>query len=67
MASGTYSLRYAGETFVLAAADHARLKRIFDTGLAVSSVLFSFTPVGGDGEVVIAVGSGAELVLKSLG
>jgi hypothetical protein len=64
MPNPTYTLRYDGQDFVLSDLDHGRLRRVYDTGLAVSSVLFRFTPLGGDDEVEIAIGSGAQFVVK---
>jgi len=63
MPATTYALDYDGRTFMLSEADYARLHRVYDTGLAVSSTLFRFVPVGSEVEVEIAIGSGAQFVL----
>ncbi|MCU1477305.1 MAG: hypothetical protein JWQ64_1998 [Subtercola sp.] len=63
MAATTYALDYDGRTFMLSEADYARLHKIYDTGLAVSSILFRFVPVGSEVDVEIAVGSGAQFVV----
>ncbi len=63
MAAITYVLGYDGRTFLLSESDYARLHKVYDSGLAVSSILFRFVPVGGDVEVEIAIGSGAQFVL----
>lgn len=63
MTDSTYSLTYDGERFELSHDDYKRLDKIYRSGLSVSGVLFRFTPVGGDGEVAISVGSGARFIL----
>ncbi|GAA1873539.1 hypothetical protein GCM10009715_20420 [Paeniglutamicibacter psychrophenolicus] len=64
MESHTYTLQYAGQDFTLTEADHKKLSKIYSSGLSISSVLYRFIPVGEDGEVAIAVGAGAQLVLR---
>jgi hypothetical protein len=66
MADTTYSLQYDGQTFVLLQADYDRLKKVYSTGMAVSSVLFSFIAVGEEDEVTIAIGSGAQFVVRTI-
>jgi hypothetical protein len=64
MPTTTYTLRYDGQAFVLSDGDYEKLRKVYRTGLAVSSsVLFDFTPVGSDDQVTIAIGSGAQFVL----
>jgi hypothetical protein len=63
MPTTTYTLRYDGQAFVLSDGDYEKLRKAYRTGLAVSSVLFDFTPVGSDDQVTIAIGSGAQFVL----
>lgn len=57
------SLAYDGQVFPLVDADVKRLKKIFSSGLSISSVLFTFRPVGAHADVTIAVGGGAPLTL----
>jgi len=63
MTDEPYDLRYDGEHFLLSTEDHRRLSKIYASGLSISSVLFTFTPVGSAREVTLAVGGGARLIL----
>ncbi|GAA1361929.1 hypothetical protein GCM10009596_20800 [Arthrobacter rhombi] len=63
MTGEPYDLRYDGEHFLLSTEDHRRLAKIYASGLSISSVLFTFTPVGSAREVTLAVGGGARLIL----
>jgi hypothetical protein len=40
MLTTTYTLRYDGQAFVLSDGDYEKLRKVYRTGLAVSSVLF---------------------------
>ncbi|MGO4300205.1 hypothetical protein [Leifsonia sp. RAF41] len=66
MSNVSHLLRYDGQEFPLTAEDHRRLRRVYETGLAVSGVLFDFVPAGSTHSVTIAVGSGAAFVLTEV-
>ena len=58
-----YRLRYDGQEFDVSDADYKRLAKVYKNGLAVSGILFRFTPIGGDAAVEIGIGSGAQFVI----
>lgn len=44
MPTTTYTLRYDGQAFVLSDGDYEKLRKVYRTGLAVSSVLSTSRP-----------------------